>query len=102
YFFEAGGDPRGWKVDVYAQRFHHVGGPALRGHAAIAMLGYAHARSGSDEGRRRRNIEGAAGIAAGTAGVDQGVAPGAAGVENGVGVEFKGNGGGADGFGKSD
>ena len=90
------------QVDVHAQRFHDVGGAALRGHAAIAVLGDAHAGSGDDEGRCGRNIERAAGIAAGAAGIDERVAPGAAGVEHGVGVEFERNGGGADGFGKSD
>ena len=102
YLFQAGRDLRRRQVDVHAQRFHHVGGAALRGDAAIAMLGDAHAGSGDDEGGRRRNVECAAGIAAGAAGIDECVASGAAGVENGVAVEFERNGGGANGFGKSD
>ena len=102
YLFQTGRDLRDRQVDVHAQRFHHVGGAALRGHAAVAMLGDAYAGSSDDEGGCRRNIERAAGIATGAAGIDERVAPGAAGVEDGVGVEFEWNSGGADGFGKSD
>ena len=76
-------------------------GAAFRGHAAIAMLGDTHTRPSDHEGGCRRNIECAAGIAAGAAGIDQSVAPGTARVEHGVGMKFKRNSSGADGFGES-
>ena len=66
------------------------------------MFGYAHAGTGDYKGRCRRNIEGAAGIAPGAAGIDESVTPSAACVENRVGVKVEWNGGGADGFGESD
>ena len=102
YLFQAGRNLRRWQVDVHTQLFHHVGGTALRSDAAIAVLGDAHAGSGGDKGGRSRNVERAAGVAAGAAGIDERVSFGIAGIENGIAVELEWNGRGADGFGKSD
>ena len=48
------------------------------------MLGHAHAGSGDDEGGGGGNIEGAAGVAAGTAGVDQRIPSRAADGQRGI------------------
>ena len=80
-FFQASGQARRRQVDVDAERFHHVGRTAFGSHAAIAVLGDAHARARDDERGRGGDVEGAAGIAAGAAGVDQRVALGAADVK---------------------
>ena len=102
HLFEAGGDLRRRQADVHAQGLHHIGGAALRGDAAIAMFGDAHAGAGDDEGCRRRDVEGSAGITAGATGVNESIPASAASVENRVGVKFKRNGGSANGFGESD
>src|SRR6202140_5377961 len=96
YLFQADRDLRRWQVDVHTQLFHHVGRAALRGNAAIAMLGDAHARSGDDERCRSRNVERAAGISSSAAGIDECVASGSTGIENRVTVEFERNGGGGE------
>ena len=93
---------RGGQVDLDAQRFHHVGRAAFGSHAAVAVLGHAHAGAGDDERGGGGDIEGAAGVAAGAAGVDQRVALGAADVDS---VEFSMKrqrlGRGADGLGEA-
>ncbi len=57
--------------DVRAQRLQHVGAAGAGRDAAPAMLGHARAGRRGDEHRRRRNVEGVRGIAAGAAEVDQ-------------------------------
>ena len=91
----------GRQVDVHAESLHHVSRAALGGHAAIAMFGDAHSGPGCDKCRGRRNIECAARIASGAAGVDERIASGATGIEHGVGVQFEWNGRSANGFGKA-
>ena len=59
------------KLDVDAEGFDHVGRAALRADAAIAMLGDADACSSGHERGRSGDVEGATGVAAGAAGVDQ-------------------------------
>ena len=79
------------------------------------MLGHADSGSGRDERGRGGNVEGAAGVAAGSTCVDQGrfdrgwigqrIATGAADVERadcGGAVDGERRGGGADGFGEAD
>jgi hypothetical protein len=39
-FVDASRDALRLKLDPDAKRFNHVGAPALRGHRAIAVLGY--------------------------------------------------------------
>ena len=58
---------------LIAEGFDDVGGAALRTDAAVAVFGDANSSSGSDERGCGRNIERAAGVAAGAAGVDQGI-----------------------------
>ena len=66
------------------------------------MLGHADSGSGDYEGGGGRNVEGAAGVSAGAAGINQSVAAGAAGVEDAVGVKCERSGGSADGFREAD
>ena len=99
---QAGCNLRRRELDVDAQRFHDVCRSALRGHAAIAMLGDAHAGARYNEGRCRRNVECAAGVAASATGVNQRIASCAAGVKDGISLQVQRIGGGADGFGKTD
>ncbi len=103
-FFEARGDA-GWRqIDLHTEGFHYVRRAALRRDAAITVLGHAHAGSGDNERRGRGNVEGATGVTAGAAGIDERIAAGATGVENVsgflLGVKFERRGGGANGFGE--
>jgi len=59
------------QVNVYPEGFEHVGGAAKRAHRTIAMFGNARACGRSHNCGGRRNIEGAARIAARPTGVDQ-------------------------------
>src|ERR1700688_53085 len=81
---QAGANLSRRELDVDPQRFHDVGGSTLRSHAAIAMFRDSHSGARYDESRGRRNIECAAGVTAGTTGVDERIAPRAAGVKNGI------------------
>ena len=55
----------------HAQRLQHVGRPALRTDRPVAVLGHAHARARDHKRRSRRNVEGPAIVAAGSAGIHQ-------------------------------
>src|SRR5213076_2051982 len=99
---KASSDLRWLKVDIDAEGFHNIGRAALRGHAPVAVLGHAHTGAGDHEGGRGRNVEGATGVAAGAAGIEQGVAAGAAGVKNGVALKVEWSGGRTNCFGEPD
>src|SRR5579884_4120002 len=70
-FAQAGDELSRCKVDANAERFHHIGRSAFGADAAIAVLGDAHACARGYQGGCSRDIEGAAGIAAGAAGIEQ-------------------------------
>ena len=57
------------QINANAQRFQNIGGAAARADGAIAMLGDMRACGSSDERGCRRNIECAATVATGAAGV---------------------------------
>jgi hypothetical protein len=61
------------------QRGQHVGTTAAAGHGAIAVLDHRHAGGRRYQGRRRADVESAAAIAAGAAGIQHIVASGAQG-----------------------
>ena len=98
----------GRKLDLHTESLHNVSRAAFGADAAVAVLGHADSSPGGDERGGRGNIEGAAGIAAGSTGVDQRVgqrvAAGAADIDraDGGAVDGKRRGGGADGFGEAD
>jgi len=77
-FLQTGSDPIGRQADVDAQRFHYVSRTAFGSHAAVSVLGHAHARARDHKSSSGRNIEGAAGVAASAASIHQGIASGAA------------------------
>ncbi len=99
---EAGGEASGRQIDVHPESFHDVGRSALRSDTAIAMFGDTNAGTGDHNRRRRRDIEGSAGIATGSTGIDQSVTLGSADIHSGVLAKVQLGGGLADGFGKAD
>lgn len=84
-FVERARDGFGRKIDAKAERFENVGRAAVGADGAIAVFRDANARAGDDESGGCRDVESAAGIAAGAAGVDEdfigGAAAGAGGEE---------------------
>src|SRR5207248_8605812 len=82
--------------NVDAEGLHDVSRSAFRTNAAIAVFRDAHAGAGEDQRGSRRDIEGAAGIAASAARIDQRIALGAADVESRIAVELKMSSGGAN------
>ena len=64
-------DIRRRQLDRHPQSFQQIRRAAFRGDGAVAVLGHAHARSGDDERRRRRDVERSRGISASTTGIDQ-------------------------------
>ena len=57
-------------LDAQAQRRHDVRAARLRGHGAVAGLGHGHAGGRHHERDGGRDVEGAAHVAAGAAGID--------------------------------
>src|SRR5712692_4577663 len=98
YLFETCGKSRGWRVDIHAERFHYIRRAAFGGHAAIAVLGHADARSGHDQRTCSGDIERTAGVAASAAGVDQRVTLGVADVHYRVAGNLESCGCGPDGL----
>ena len=74
------------QINVHAEGFQYIGGSAAGTRGAIAVLGHARACRGSNNRRRRGNIEGAAGIAAGATGVHHSSRPRFVGSKNRCGV----------------
>src|SRR5262249_55829265 len=86
----------------YPESFDYICGSAARRHTAIAMFGDAHTRSGDGESGRSRDVECSAGVAASTAGIDQGIALSTTHVECGVSFQDQGSGCLAYRFGEAD
>src|SRR5437763_12516480 len=63
----------GRQLDVDSQCLNDVRRTALRADAAVSVLGHAYTCAGSNERSGGGNVEGAAGVAPGPAGIDQGV-----------------------------
>jgi len=63
-------------VDLDAQRLEHIGAAAAAGDGSVAVLGHGDAGAGDDEGRGGGDVEGAAVVTAGAAGVEHGLADG--------------------------
>lgn len=71
-FVEGLGGLCGGEVDGDAECFEDIGGSALGGDGAVAVFGYGSSGGGGDERRGGGDVEGATGVAAGAAGVDEG------------------------------
>ena len=98
----ARGKSRGWRVDIYAERFHYIRRAAFGGHAAIAVLGHADASAGHDQRTCSGDIERTAGVSASAAGIDQRVTLSVADVHCRVAGNFERCGRGADGLCETD
>src|SRR5687768_15736354 len=70
-FVDTAGDLLWTKIDLDSSDLEQIGAPATAGDRAVAMLGHTPARRGDHEGARRRNIERAQTVAAGTAGIHE-------------------------------
>src|SRR2546430_801197 len=77
-FFQAGGQAFRRKLNVYAESFHHIRRTFFRAHAAVAMLGYAHAGARDHERCCGRDVKRRAGRTAGATGIDERLVAGAA------------------------
>ena len=101
-FFKTGAQNRGGQTDLHAQGLHDVRRTTPGAEAAVAVLGHPHAGAGNDECRRGGDVEGAAGVAAGAAGVNQRVPSRSADVQRGVLVKGQRLGRGTHGLGEAD
>jgi hypothetical protein len=91
-FLDGAADAIRREINAHAELLEDVRRAAAGTERAIAVFGYANARSRDDKSRGGGNIERAGSIAAGAAGIDQGFPVGqAAGGENGRGVAAHGS-----------
>jgi len=71
HFFDGFRHALGGEVDAHAEVLEHVRGAAARADRTVAVLGHVNALAGYDKCRCGGNVEGAGGVAAGAAGVDE-------------------------------
>ena len=67
----ASGGPSRRNVDLRAERFEDVGGPAFRADAAVAVLGHRQPGGSGNKGARGRDIDHARPVAAGAAAIGE-------------------------------
>src|SRR5437868_14173186 len=66
---DAGAHLFGGEIDINPKGLQHIGATAQRTGGPVAVFGHFHTRASDYESRHRRNVEGIALIAAGSAGV---------------------------------